>query len=86
MHQHGDLREVMNADRRRQFGGSGRLLALMCECADAECRRTVMLSPEEYDALRPAPILHPEHLNEKASAQAEALSEAHTGFEPVPPP
>ena len=76
-----DLRQAMNADRRRQFGSSGRSLALMCECADAECRRTVVLSPEEYDAVRPAPILHPEHLNERASAQAEALSESQLGFE-----
>jgi hypothetical protein len=56
-----DLRLAMNADRRKRFGTDGRTLALLCECADAECRRTVLISPAEYDALRPGLLLHPDH-------------------------
>ena len=56
-----DLRLAMNADRRKRFGADGRTLALLCECADADCRRTVLISPDEYDALRPGLLLHPDH-------------------------
>lgn len=51
----------MNADRRRRFGQTGRDLALVCECGDPDCHRTVLLSTEDYDARRPGLILHPEH-------------------------
>lgn len=51
----------MNEHRRRLFGDAGRSLALICECADPECRETVLLTVEEYDARRPEPILHPAH-------------------------
>jgi hypothetical protein len=61
MEAHEDLRPQLNDDRRRRFGETGRLLALLCECGDADCRRTVLLTPDEYDAARPGPILHPEH-------------------------
>jgi len=63
-----DLRPRLNADRRRQFGTAGRMLALVCECADPECRRTVLLSPEEYDALRPGLVLHADHAADEALA------------------
>jgi hypothetical protein len=56
-----DLRSQMNADRRRRFGEAGRALALLCECGDADCRRTVLLTVAEYDEARPGPILHPDH-------------------------
>lgn len=56
-----DLRLRMNADRRCRFGQSGRDLALVCECGDPDCHRTVLLSPQDYDARRPGLILHPEH-------------------------
>jgi len=56
-----DLREVLNADRRRRFGASGRLLALVCECGDASCRRTILMTPAEYDAQQPGLILHAAH-------------------------
>ena len=55
------LRMRLNDDRRRRFGQEARLLALLCECGDPDCRRTVLLSREQYDDLRPAPVLHPEH-------------------------
>jgi hypothetical protein len=58
---HEDLRPQLNADRRRRFGEAGRTLALLCECGELECRRTVLLTAEEYDAVRPGPILHPDH-------------------------
>jgi hypothetical protein len=54
-------RRRLNDDRRRQFGATGRSLALLCECGDENCYRTVMLTITEYDASRPGPILHPEH-------------------------
>jgi hypothetical protein len=56
-----DVRLAMNADRRKRFGTDGRTLALVCECIDAECRRTVLMSPAEYDAIRPGLVLHPDH-------------------------
>jgi hypothetical protein len=55
------LRTRLNDDRRRRFGHEARLLALVCECDDPDCRRTVLLSREEYDALRPSRVIHPEH-------------------------
>lgn len=54
-------RQRMNDDRRRQFGDTGRRLALLCECGDDECYRTVLLTVAEYDAARPGPIVHPAH-------------------------
>ena len=61
MDQPDDLRQRMNVDRRRRFGSAGRTLALLCECGDPDCHRTVLLSVEDYDARRPASIVHPEH-------------------------
>lgn len=60
-HQDHDVRLELNDDRRRRFGESGRTLALLCECGDAGCKRTVLLTPTEYDAVRPGPVLHPDH-------------------------
>src|SRR5437763_1573893 len=58
-----DTRRRMNDDRRHRFGASGRTLALLCECDDPGCTRTVLLSLEEYDARRPGgAIVHPEHV------------------------
>lgn len=56
-----DLRPRLNADRRRQFGQSGRMLALVCECGESECRNTVLISAEEYDSIRPHLVLYPGH-------------------------
>ena len=61
MEAHEDLRPRLNEDRRRRFGAAGRTLALLCECGELDCRRTVLLTVEEYDAVRPGPILHPDH-------------------------
>jgi hypothetical protein len=58
------LRYRLNDDRRRRFGTPERMLALLCECADPLCHRTVLVSAEEYDRLRPGPVLHPEHERE----------------------
>ena len=57
---HEELRQVMNADRRQRFGGSGRPLALFCECGDPICHRTIVISPADYDGQR-GPILHSDH-------------------------
>jgi hypothetical protein len=57
----GDVRLELNADRRRRFGTPGRTLALLCECGDASCHRTLLLTAEEYDARRPGPVIHPAH-------------------------
>jgi len=59
-----DLREQLNDDRRRRFGSPGRTLALLCECGASDCHRTVLLSAEDYDRIRPAPIVHPDHVAE----------------------
>jgi hypothetical protein len=56
---HAQLRRAMNADRRRQFDETGRRLALICECGDLSCHRTVVLSVEEYDSMET--IIHPDH-------------------------
>jgi hypothetical protein len=56
----------LNDDRRRRFGTPERMLALLCECADPTCHRTVLVSAEDYDRLRPGPILHPDHEREVA--------------------
>jgi hypothetical protein len=61
---HEMLRQVLNADRRRRFGDKGGPLALICECGSPTCHKTVLLSPEEYDAREPGPILHPDHAGE----------------------
>ena len=58
----GDLRQMVNADRRRRFGAAGRTIALVCECGDASCRRAVLLTPDQYDARRPGPVLYPGHI------------------------
>ena len=62
----------LNDDRRRRFGMSGRPLALICECGDPDCLRTVLLSPADYDALRPAAVLHPEHVSTLATLEKTA--------------
>lgn len=36
-------------------------MALLCECGEADCHRSVLVSAAEYDRLRPGPILHPDH-------------------------
>jgi hypothetical protein len=53
----------INEDRQRRFGKGepARLLALICECGDDECHRTVVLTLEEYRARRPGLILHHAH-------------------------
>ena len=56
-----DLRPSLNADRRRQFGRPGRMLALVCECVDPECRNTVLISSDDYDSIRPDLVLYPGH-------------------------
>lgn len=56
-----DPRRALNDNRRRIFAGSGRLIAFVCECGDADCTATVALEPDEFDARRPAAILHALH-------------------------
>ena len=58
-----ELRQVFNADRRRQFGRTNpnHMLALICECGDANCHRVVLISEAGYDAAQPGVILHPDH-------------------------
>jgi hypothetical protein len=51
----------MNADRRRRFGAANRVLALLCECGEIDCHRTVVLTAEEYDALLPGMVVHGDH-------------------------
>lgn len=54
-------RQELNADRRRRFGAADRVLALLCEGGEIDCHRTVTLTADQYDALLPGVIVHPEH-------------------------
>jgi len=56
-----DARLLMNQDRFRIFHDVSREIAFICECPDPECRRTVILTPAQYQALRPDLIVHPAH-------------------------
>ena len=51
----------MNEDRFRVFHDLNREIAFICECADPECHRTVVLTPDEYESIRPDLVLHPTH-------------------------
>jgi hypothetical protein len=59
-----DRREV-NEFRRAKFGGEeDRAVAFVCECADPDCRRAVILTTAEYDAERASTagaVLYPGH-------------------------
>lgn len=42
-----------NDYRRRAFGHQAqRVIAFVCECSDEQCRRTVLLTAEEFDEAR----------------------------------
>ena len=58
-----ELRQVLNTDRRRRFGGldAMRTLALLCECGEANCHRVILISQAEYDAAQPGVLPHPDH-------------------------
>jgi len=47
------LRREVNENRRQLFGGSGRLIVFVCECESEGCRNSVLLSAEDFDAIRP---------------------------------
>ena len=56
-----------NIYRARVFGtDAGRVIAFICECEDPDCRRTIMLTLEEYNGVRPALLLHEDHLLDQA--------------------
>lgn len=71
-----DTRLALNQDRRRIFGGS-RAIAFLCECADEDCRASVVLTPRQYDLLRGAgdPLLHPGHAPAEAPSGDSVLAE-----------
>jgi hypothetical protein len=54
-------RRQFNDGRKRLFGTPGRVIAFVCECADSNCRNTVLLTAVEYDARRPGLIIDPRH-------------------------
>ena len=44
---------AINNYRRRKFGHQElRVIAFVCECADDQCRRAVLLTPGEFDEAR----------------------------------
>jgi len=46
-------RRALNDYRRRTFGDEPeRQVAFVCECADDDCRRAVLLTAAEYDDVR----------------------------------
>jgi hypothetical protein len=56
-----EARRAFNDDRRRAFAASSRAIAFICECADAACTASVVLTREQYDEARPGPIVAPRH-------------------------
>lgn len=56
-----EARLLINRDRLRLFGDANRGIAFICECPDADCRRTIVLTPAEYESLRPDLLIHPSH-------------------------
>jgi hypothetical protein len=56
-----EIRLRMNEDRFRIFHDVNREIAFICECADPECHRTVVLTAAEYESVRPDRILDPAH-------------------------
>lgn len=56
-----ETRLRMNEDRLRIFHDVHREIAFICECADPDCHRTVVLTPDEYASIRPDLVLHPAH-------------------------
>ena len=48
-------------DLAESFGLEEQQLDLVCECADPDCRNTVLLSSDDYDAIRPELVLYPGH-------------------------
>lgn len=80
-----ELRRQLNDDRRRQFASTGRPLALVCECGDPDCARTVVLSVTEYERRRPGPILHDAHLAADEPLTGE-ITDTHPRSSPAAPP
>ena len=57
-------RQQINEGRQRIFGRSDdQLIGFVCECADADCHRTVLLTRQHYEAARARGelILYPSH-------------------------
>jgi hypothetical protein len=68
----------MTAESEEANGGQN-LIEFICECGDPTCRRTVVLTLDEYEQRRPDPILHPDHeplppSSSAASAELERRS------------
>ena len=47
------LRREANDNRRQLFAANGRLIVFVCECEGDHCRDSVLLSAEDFDAIRP---------------------------------
>jgi hypothetical protein len=56
-----EARLLINRDRLRLFGEAKRGIAFICECPDAGCRRTIVLTPAEYESRRPGLLIHSSH-------------------------
>ena len=72
-----DRREV-NEFRLRTFGREDdRMIAFICECADPDCRRAVVLRRATYDDLRRQgkPILFPAHVPDEDAPLGAELEE-----------
>lgn len=55
-------RQRLNAGRLELFGSDpSRLIAFICECGLPGCRKTVLLTAEQYVARSPGAVVHPEH-------------------------
>ena len=56
-----EQRRASNEGRREIFGLTNRCIAFVCECNLPACYDTVMLSANEYDALRPGSVVADGH-------------------------
>src|SRR4051812_31563781 len=77
-------RKQINDLRLSTFTGKGRVVAFVCECADAGCHRAVTLTAEDVAELRSRgePILAPGHQPDAdAPLRAEAEETANTEAE-----
>ena len=67
-----------------EFGVEGGPLPFLCECADRECTKIVLLERDEYAAIRANPrrfLIVPGH--ERVAAGATKVVESHEGYEVV---
>jgi hypothetical protein len=77
-----DRRKAANTFRAAVFGAQNkdRVIAFVCECGREDCKRTVVLTADEYVRARPGLILHESHDQDVRGAAAGAAPEDEYGW------